>query len=86
MNVAQIFKSLEALKAYDGGAHDSGVNDEELRQYLLKHLGSLSDAERRVVIARCVRTFLSDAALQEGYGLTDVMEWAEWLRDQGVEF
>jgi hypothetical protein len=81
-----LFDAIDALMAYDGGATDSGVSDEELRKAVREYLKSLSDDKRRRTLAKYARCLLSDTALADGYGVDDVVRFAEWLEEMGIDF
>jgi len=80
MEKEALYDALTGLSAYDAGATDSGIQDEVLRRKVIEHLNSLDEQEFRLVISRYVRdTYLTDEALQQGYGLEDVIEFAGWM-------
>jgi len=80
--------ALDGLCAYDEGAVSSGIHDEQLRQRCIAELKQRTAGdEGRAWLARFARDmYLSDEAIGDGYGLGDVLEFAEWLRDEmGVD-
>jgi hypothetical protein len=74
---------LLALSAFDTGSTDSGIRDDGAKARLGAALRALPDAVFRVELGRRLREwFLSDEALEAGYGAEDVVEFCEWLRDE----
>lgn len=58
----------------------SGIRDEVLRAEVRSHLDSLSEDEFRVTVSRIARgLFLSEDALSSGYGLEDVLHFAQFI-------
>jgi hypothetical protein len=81
MEKARLSEALTGLMAYDLGATDSGIHDEELRADVKAYLGRLEENDLSRVLGEFVREqYLSDAALEEGYGLEEVREFIDWLR------
>lgn len=74
-------QALSGLRAYDQGCIDSGIHDETLRAEVTKALNTMSPNERRRAIAGVAIFYLSAAGLDAGYGLEDVVSFAEWLED-----
>ena len=75
--------ALSGLAAYDHGATDSGVRDDVMKQAAKDYLKSLGKDALRLQIGKIVRSlFLSDDALEAGYGLADVKEFLGWLQDE----
>ena len=82
---SQLAYTLIGLYAYDTGCVSSGIKDELLRQEALRQLGILNVDDRRTFLAELVREhFLSAEAVQQGYGLEDAQEFANWLDEQGA--
>jgi hypothetical protein len=79
-----VLDALDALIAFDHGARDSGADDDELRTAIISYLNSLDEVARRHVLARYARRFLTDDAIQAGYGLSDVRNFTEWLAEYHV--
>jgi hypothetical protein len=79
-----LFDAIDALKAFDDGVADSGVGDEDMRTAIVDHLHSLNPAERRKVCAEFARQLLTDEAIAEGYGLEDVLAFANWILGLGI--
>lgn len=81
-NGRKLRRAIDALLAYDTGATDSGVSDPALKQAVRDYLKSLPEDQLRVKLGRYARTLLTNEALSLGYGLADVLEFVEWLREQ----
>lgn len=73
MNYAKLKDSLDGLFAYDKGATDSGIHDEELRQEVKRHLATLPDEEKKELADRIIEEF--------GWGSEDSEEFFEWLEE-----
>lgn len=78
--------SLAGLYAYDTGCVDSGIHDERLRQRCIEELGArpvgAAEVGPRLFLSRMIRDhWLSEEALEQGYGIEDVLSFAEWLGD-----
>jgi hypothetical protein len=80
----ELRNALDVLFAYDSGAVDSGIRDESLRTRVIREL-----KDRRALggwraqLARLVREmWLSEEAIEQGYGTEDAVRFAEWLEDQ----
>lgn len=85
MKYAALKDALDGLHAYDNGATDSGIHDEMLRQRVKEYLRSLPEDRRRKLLGRIGRDlYLSDGALEAGYGMESILEFARWLDDMGV--
>jgi hypothetical protein len=54
-----LFDAIDGLKAHDGGAFDSGVANEDLRRAVKEYLDALPDEERRLVLCKYARRFLT---------------------------
>lgn len=72
-------EAVDALSAYDSGATDAGVRDDGMRAAVRAYLLSLSDEDRRLELARCVRATLSDETVRQGYGCDDALSLIEWF-------
>jgi hypothetical protein len=69
-----------SIMAYDDGCTDSGMHNEVRREEIKEWLHSLDEAQFRMKLSPFIRDyFLSDEALAEGYGLSDVNGWIHWL-------
>lgn len=79
MDQEKLFAILDSLFAYDTGATDVGIKDDELKEQLRNYLHGLSESELRVTISKYLRRFLTDKALSEGYGFKDVKAVIDWL-------
>ena len=80
----ELRRALDGLYAYDNGAVSSGIRDEDLRARVIRELG-----ERRALgnwraqLARLVREmWLSEEAIEQGYGTEDAVRFTEWLEDR----
>lgn len=80
MSNEQLFDALDGLMAYDHGATDSGIHDENLRQQVNVYLAGLDRVTRNKLLTQFLMVYcLSDAKLAEGYGLADVKVLLDWL-------
>lgn len=75
---------LDGLHAYDDGAADSGIRDEARRARCIAVLKDRrTGAEGRQWLARLVRDmWLTDEAIEQGYGLEDALGFIERLEDR----
>lgn len=81
-----LFEAIDALIAYDQGAVDSGVADEDMRKAVRDHLESMDEGEFRTTCAEFVRSYYLDAqAVSRGYGLKDVKTFIEWLGSLDID-
>ena len=64
--------AIDALVAADAGAIDSGVRNPELKAAVVGYLLSLGEDDFRAVCARFARRYLSDTAIDAGYGLENL--------------
>ena len=78
VNDEELRDALDGLHAYDVGATDSGIRDEDLRARCIARLAKMRPIEIRSMI-REMR--LSPARVAEGYGIADAEELRMWLRD-----
>lgn len=74
----KLIPAMMALFAYDDGATDSGVSDPDLRAAVLRHLTGLDEDELRCTLSYAGRSMLSVRRIVRGYGLEDVIRFAEW--------
>jgi hypothetical protein len=74
----KLTSALIALHAHDSGATDSGVSDPDLRAAVLRHLTSLDNDDLRCTLAYVGRHMLTIRRIVQGYGLEDVVQFAEW--------
>ncbi len=89
MSEAELRDALDGLFAYDTGAVDSGIHDENLRARCIaeihRHFEDDHDAGM-LWLSRLTRDmWLSDKALADGYTIEDVQEFIDWLDDR-MEF
>ncbi len=83
MTYEEIKDALDGLSAYDGGATDSGIHDEALRQRVKDLIQGLDEKKRRILIAQIIKeTFLTNSALEQGYGPEDVKDFLVWLDEE----
>jgi hypothetical protein len=76
----QLWEALDGLHAYDVGSTDSGIHDEALRAAVIAQMKGMDDTARRFFLARRIREhFLSERALEQGYGLEDAARFWIWL-------
>jgi len=86
MTDAELWDALDGLKAYDGGALDSGIHDEALRQRVKEYLVSLPEPAALATLSRFIRDmYLTDTAITQGYGIESVADFIRWMRDE-MEF
>lgn len=85
MDDKELQDALEGLYAYDQGAVSSGIRDESLRARCVAELRAQTgphDLYPRVLVGRMVRElFLSEEALEQGYGPEDAASFIRWLDD-----
>jgi hypothetical protein len=74
----KLVPALIALYAHDTGATDSGVSDPDLRAAVLRHLTGLDNDDLRCTLAYVGRHMLTIRRIIQGYGLEDVVRFAEW--------
>jgi hypothetical protein len=78
--------ALIGLLAYDGGAVDSGIHDNALKQRCFDQLHAMSEKESRFFLSRLIRdTYLTEARIEMGYGIESVQGFIRWLSDQGYD-
>lgn len=76
----ELSENIDKLFAYDTGATDSGVKDENLRNKIILEIKNLSEDQFRIFMSAYVKErFLSDTAIKNGYGIEDVKCFIEWL-------
>lgn len=73
--------AIDGLFAYDGGCTDSGTSDPDLRAAVHKYLTDLDDKDQRIVVAGLARHYLSEEGVARGYGLADIVKFAEWMEE-----
>ncbi|MBV9413976.1 MAG: hypothetical protein JO363_03275 [Solirubrobacterales bacterium] len=81
-----LFDAIDALKAHDHGATDSGVSHPRLKAAVRDYLRSLDDAAFRAEVARVARRYLTDEAVARGYGIEDVVVLHDWLTEMIREY
>lgn len=83
MEKGRLFDSLSGLHAYDSGCVDSGIKNEVLRDEVKEYLDNLSENEFRLTMTEFIREYyVSEKAVEKGYGIEDVAEFIDWLRDK----
>jgi hypothetical protein len=89
----ELWDALEGIYAYDMGCVDSGIHDEALKRRCREELdrrkqellherevpGPKRTADRRFWAERLGDMYLSDEAIDQGYGVDDVVEFVNWL-------
>lgn len=82
MEFERLKKLIDGLIAYDDGATDSGLHDESAKQEIRDYLAGLSNKDHRVILSRVIRDlYLSDVAIEEGYGWEDAKSLGRWLEN-----
>lgn len=77
--------AIDALMAYDLGCTDSGISDPEMKQAIAEYLRSLSDSEFNREMSVLIRDhYLTDAAIEAGYGIEDAKAVLEWLEGLSI--
>lgn len=79
MNLDELRDALDGLFAYDMGATDSGIKDNQLKERCKAELQKLTP-EAFTLMAR--EMWLSDEAMAQGYGVADLKEFIDWLADE----
>jgi hypothetical protein len=83
---AKLRDALDGLYAYDQGSMDSGIRDENLRRRCIREMAERTgrgETCARVFLSRLVRDmWLSDAALEQGYGIEDAQSFICWLGER----
>ncbi len=75
MTKQQLHKALDSLYADE-------AEDGDLLSDVLTHLESMQEFPYRLFMSRYIHArFLCRARINEGYGLTDVVEFARWLEE-----
>lgn len=76
--------ALDGLFAYDSGATDSGTHDERLRARVIEELAFHRKVPGwRAYLARLTREmWLSEDAIELGYGCEDAARFLEWLEER----
>jgi len=83
MSYEDLKDALDGLFAYDTGCTDSGIKDEVLRGQVKTHLRSLPVDEHRALVAKLtVDMWLSEKALEQGYGAEDAKAFLTWLDEE----
>lgn len=87
MNEKELREALDGLYAYDDGSVDSGIHDEALRQRCIEAIKAISVGESELVprlwLSRLIRDmWLSEEALEQGYGIEDALSFLRWLEDR----
>lgn len=86
MDDKELRDALDGLFAYDTGSTDSGIRDEGLRQRCVAELqqrAAPGETAARLFLSRMIRDmWLSDEALEQGYGIEDALEFTDWLGER----
>lgn len=85
MTDEELTESMHGLYTYDIGCTDSGIKDEILRSKVIEEIqkdlaGHQLFSKRMARIAR--EMWLSDKAIESGYGLEDMRKFVDWLDDR----
>lgn len=85
MTDEELRDSLDGLYAYDNGAVDSGIHDEDLRVRCVTEMQARRgpyEVAPRLFLSRMIRDmWLSEEALAQGYGIEDAVNFVRWLGD-----
>ena len=73
-----LYDAIDGLMAYDLGATDSGVKDENMKEAVRAYLTELSKEDLKEVISDYVEDMLDE----KDYTLDDVVELHEWLKSE----
>ena len=79
-----IVDAITSLAAWDGGA-GSGVRDDLLREAVTKYIVSLDEDQYRTLRAIVARSYLTDEAIGQGYGVDDAIEIDWWIEERRGE-
>ncbi len=84
MTREELIDALDGLHAYDDGAVQSGIRDESLRSRCIEELKRRKDApDAYAFFSTLIRDmWLTDKAIEQGYGIEDAMGFARWLEDR----
>jgi len=78
----QLGEALDALFAYDMGATDSGVHDDEMKDAIAEYMDSLTDRARSDLLCdHLIEHFVGPEARASGYGIEDAWHFLRWLQD-----
>jgi hypothetical protein len=82
MTIDRAIECLYRFHAWDVGDTDAGLHDQALRREIEQFIDSLDERVLRVALGRSLRKrYLSDEALEQGYGPEDVGSFCRWLYD-----
>ena len=83
MKKEELFDALDGLYAYDTGCVDSGIKDELLKNKVNEYLIDLNETDFRLIMSEFIREqFVSEEAIMQGYGISDVAAFIKWLSDE----
>ncbi len=87
MTEQELRDALDGLYAYDGGATDSGIHDEVLRQKCITTIKAMplkpGELVPRLWLSRLIRDmWLSEEVLEQGYGIEDAISFLRWLEEE----
>ncbi len=87
MTEERLREALRGLFAYDTGSTDSGIHDEGLRQQCIAAIKAIPtdpyEVAPRLWLSRLIRdAYLSEEALEEGYGIEDAISFVKWLQER----
>lgn len=82
MTKDEFSKAVEAMFAYDMGATDSGIHDEQLLASCVAYWRAIPESEKCQHEAVLVRElWLTDEKIAHGYGCEEVVEFLGWFQD-----
>ena len=83
MDYEKLKDSLDGLYAYDTGCTDSGIHDESLREECRKYIMARPPKDRKILLGKMTtEMFLSEKAVERGYGPEDAKHFLDWLDEQ----
>lgn len=82
MNDEELAEALDGLHAYDEGAIDSGIKNEELRVAALAELARRPPSAAEQIVHQL---YLSPQKRAAGYSEEDAAGFREWLSEQLLE-
>ena len=77
MKNEELFDALDGFFAYDGGAWDSGISDNNLREKVKKYLQECKDTNKKLL--EFIHTHYKP---EDGYTIEDTKEFIEWIENE----
>lgn len=71
-----VYDAIDGLMAYDNGATDSGIKDENLRAQLVAYVDELTDQQHSLLVMGFIH-----ARIHPPYQLEDMLVFLGWCRD-----